>query len=235
MLKHAYGIETTRRTSDIDFAFRVRSWSEFQDLRAALLASGDFTEFPKAIHKLLFRGMLEVDLVPFGGIETPDRIIEWPPDRDFTMSTFGFEEVWGSLLEVGLPEAERAKVVSLPALALLKLEAWKDRRRREPGKDAHDLRLIFENYLSAGNRERIYGEFEDLLAGDFDYRLAGAYVLGCDIARLLDEGGRRRIGELLNREADERGNLHLVSDMRLDMEDGVRLVGAVREGFYREG
>lgn len=58
------------------------------------------------------------------------------------MSAFGFREAFGSLIEVRLPEEQTVKVVSLPALALLKLEAWRDRHHRAPGKDAYDLRLI---------------------------------------------------------------------------------------------
>jgi predicted nucleotidyltransferase len=142
LLKYGYDIDTSRRTSDVDFALRVGSWAEFHEIRSALLASGEFAEYPRALHKLKFRGVLEVDIVPFGGIESPGRTIAWPPDQDFEMSMFGFEEILGSVIEVQLPEEQSAKVVSLAALALLKLEAWRDRRRREPGKDAHDFRLI---------------------------------------------------------------------------------------------
>ena len=234
LLKHAYGIETFRRTSDVDFAFRVASWEEFHHLREALLATGDFTEFPRKLHKLFFRGVLELDIVPFGGIEKPDRTIEWPPDNDFIMSTFGFREIFDSIVDVRLPEDQLAKVVSLAALALLKLEAWRDRRYREPGKDAHDLKLIMSNYLVAGNDHRIYGQFDDLLTGDFDYRVAGAYVLGADIAGFLDGQGKRRVNELLDREANPNGKLDLVTDMNFEPQDGLRLVSAVRDGFLRE-
>jgi predicted nucleotidyltransferase len=234
LLKHAHAIETFRRTSDVDFAFRVGSWEEFSRLREALLGSGDFAEFPKKFHKLLFRGVLEVDVVPFGAIERADRTIEWPPEGDLVMSTFGFRETFGSIIDVRLPEDEVAKVVTLAGLALLKLEAWKDRRYREPGKDAHDLKLILSNYLQAGNEHRIYEEFEDLLTEEFDYRLAGAYVLGADIAAFLDPAGRDRVAALLEREADGDGKLSLVTDMKLEIEDGVRLVSALREGFLRK-
>jgi hypothetical protein len=88
--------------------------------------------------------------------------------------------------------------------------------------------------LQAGNEHRIYEEFEDLLTEEFDYRLAGAYVLGADIAAFLDPAGRDRVAALLEREADGDGKLSLVTDMKLEIEDGVRLVSALREGFLRK-
>lgn len=86
LLKHGYNIDTGRLTSDVDFAFRVDSWEQFHDLRDALIRSGEFVEMPKVLHKLRFRGTLEIDIVPFGAIERSDRTIEWPPDRDWVMS-----------------------------------------------------------------------------------------------------------------------------------------------------
>lgn len=234
LLMHAHGIETGRQTADVDFAFQVRSWEEFQRLRNALIGSNDFIASPKSAHKLLFKGRMEVDLVPFGGIERADRTIAWPPDGDLVMSVFGFREIANSVVTVLLPEGESALVVSLPALALLKIEAWRDRRLREPGKDAHDLRLLLTNYLNAGNAERLHTEFADLLDDEaFDYELAGAFVLGCDIAGLLDEGGTARILNLLREESDPHGKLRLAADMPVDFERALALIQSLHMGFVR--
>lgn len=236
LLKYGAGVETGRQTADVDFAFRVSSWDRFQELRRELIRSGDFMEVPKSAHKLLFRGALQVDIVPFGDIETRDRTIAWPPDRDFVMSVFGFREVFDSAVSVSLPEGVSAKVVSLPALALLKIEAWRERRVREPGKDAYDILLILRNYLDAGNSERLYSEFPKLLEDpDFDYARAGAYLLGNDIAKFLDREGRRRIGQVLSDEADERGRLLLVGDMRIDADAGLSLLRSLKDGFDSSG
>jgi len=234
LLKYAHGIETGRQTADIDFAFRVQSWDEFRQLRDALIDSGDFIATRKSAHKLLFKGTMEVDIVPFGGIENVDRTIAWPPDGDFVMSVFGFREIADSFVTVQLPENESANVVTLPALALLKIEAWRDRRLREPGKDAHDLRIVLTNYLNAGNADRLSSDFADLLEDErFDYELAGAYVLGNDIAGFLDETGATRILKLLNEESDPQGKLRLAGDMRIDADRALGLIQSLEAGFLR--
>ena len=55
------------------------------------------------------------------------------------------------------------QVVNLSGLALLKLAAWVDRWRTQPGKDAYDLALILRYYMEAGNSERLYSEGAKLL------------------------------------------------------------------------
>ncbi|MEK6770751.1 MAG: hypothetical protein AABY62_03815 [Pseudomonadota bacterium] len=64
-----------------------------------------------------------VDLVPFGAIERPDRTIAWPPSGSVVMSVFGFREALAATIPVLLPERITAQVVSLPALAILKIAA----------------------------------------------------------------------------------------------------------------
>jgi predicted nucleotidyltransferase len=230
LLKYAHGINAGRQTSDVDFAFSVDSWGQFHALRESLVESGEF-EATRTLHKLRYREGLEIDIVPFGGIERPDRTIEWPPNGDNVMSLFGFREVLDFSLLVALPEDQQVEIVSLQALALLKFAAWRDRRLTQPGKDAFDLRLILEHYLDAGNSERLYGEFANLFdEPDFDYERAGAYMLGNDIARLLDERGRAWLSELLAKETDVTQRLLLVGDMKIQVEKGVALLSALKQG-----
>lgn len=75
LLHHAHGIEPSRLTVDVDFAFMVRDWEAFEALRASLAASGEFTAQP-ASHRFRHRKTgMPVDVVPFGGVERPDRTI----------------------------------------------------------------------------------------------------------------------------------------------------------------
>jgi predicted nucleotidyltransferase len=49
----------------------------------------------------------------------------------------------------------QTRVVSLPALALLKIVCGQDRHHASPRKGAHDLKMILHHYLEAGNEARL--------------------------------------------------------------------------------
>jgi predicted nucleotidyltransferase len=202
-LHHAWGVPVRRETRDVDFALVVPDWPAFHALRAALVAAGLFTEAPGVLHRLRHRQGLPVDLVPFGAIETDQRQIVWPPGGEVVMDVFGFQEAWASAVDVALPDDVQAAVVSLPALAWLKIVCWQDRHRRSPGKDAQDLQLILNHYLDAGNEPRLWEEYVAWTQQDgFDYVLTGARMLGRDIRRQLNAEARARITTILAPQAD---------------------------------
>jgi predicted nucleotidyltransferase len=232
-LVYGHGIETQRQTEDLDFALAVPDWAAFEALQKRLIASGAFTVSATAAHRLRHRNDLPVDLVPFGSVETQERKIAWPPRGDVVMDVFGFREALATAYAVALPGSVRTRVVSLPALALLKLVCWHDRHYQSPRKDAHDLQLILRNYLYAGNEGRLWAEFvywtqED----DFDYERAGARMLGHDVRALLDAEGIERVGGLLSEQASSVTPARLPAEMNPAEPDRARaLLDAMRGGM----
>ena len=199
---YAHGIDTIRQTEDIDIALAVEDWEAFLSLKQHLIRTGRFHEVPRKRQRLRHRSDLPVDLVPFGGLETATRQIDWPPDGEFRMNVFGFREAASASQPVRLPGPVDTQMVSLPALALLKIVAWQERHYDQPGKDASDLALIAKNYLALGNEARLWEEFLDWTEDDnFDVDRAGARMLGVDIAALLDEAGKERIAEIVSEQA----------------------------------
>ena len=230
VLRHGHAIDTGRQTADVDFAFRVSTWDDFLGFRGALIAA-EFSAVRGKLHKLLYN-KLEVDIMPFGEIESDRHTIAWPPDGDIVMSVFGFREAFDSATDVRLPEEVSVKVTSLPALMLLKIEAWRERRLREPGKDAHDMRLILTNYMEAGSDHRLHDEFPHLLEDpEFDYGEAGAYILGHDVKALLDDRGLKHVLDIVTPEAEADGALRLIGDMKIEPAKALRLLGALRAGL----
>jgi predicted nucleotidyltransferase len=125
-----------------------------------------------------------VDLIPFRGVKSEDGTIEWPPSRDIVMNVAGFEEALASSIPNRIDENLIVRVASIPGLMLLKLVAWSD-RGRETDKDAADIYRILTAYADAGNTNRLYENEMDLLeAVGFDMQLAGAELLGRDVAHL---------------------------------------------------
>ena len=203
-LLYRHGIPTRRETEDVDIALAMPDWATFETLRARLIESGNFQASGTALQGLRYRSGLPLDLVPFGRLETADRTIVWPPHGDTVMDVFGFQEALASADRIVLPQNVQARLISLPALALLKIVCWHDRHYRYPGKDAHDLNLIIRNYLIAGNEERLWYEFVAWTQEEgFDFESAGARMLGHDIRSLLDNAGIERIAAILSEQSDQ--------------------------------
>lgn len=231
LLWYAHQIPTGRATKDVDIAVAVAGWTEFSELKGRLLASGLFSEDRHIPGRVQYQGSLDVDLLPFGGIEDRNRSIAWPPDQETVLNMFAFREVLAAAIEVQLPGGERVRMPSLAGLGLLKIVAWVERRLTAPGKDAADLRLILRHYLSAGHEDRLWDEGARLLAEPgFDYEIAGAWLFGRDMATMLDQEGRLWLSTLLRREADPEGPLRLVGDMRGDPDLTLPLVQAAARG-----
>jgi predicted nucleotidyltransferase len=79
-------------TEDIDFALAVPDWAAFIGLRERLIASGMFAGSVNTAYRLRHQSGWPVDLVPFGGVESPTRKIAWSPQGNFVMDVFGFSE-----------------------------------------------------------------------------------------------------------------------------------------------
>lgn len=231
-LFHAHRIETLRQTEDLDLALAVPDWPTFDALHKRLIETRRFASSAK-VHRLRHRNAMPIDLVPFGPIETPERKIVWPPGNEIQMNVFGFREAQEATVGVVLPGGIQARVVSLPALALLKIVCWQDRHYEAPRKDAHDLLLIVENYINAGNMERLFDEFLEWTHDErFDYELSSARMLGHDIRALLDAAGIERVGRLLADQTDEQSAGRLAAEMDSNNQDRARsLLGAILGGM----
>ncbi len=201
---HRFGIEQSRATADVDIGVSIESWQGDRALRAALVATGRFEQSEEA-QRLYYvapgiDGRMWLDIVPFGGVEqTGEREIGWPPDGAFRMNVAGFDEALQTAVEVELAPDFVVLVASLPALAMLKIIAWRDRHTQH-ARDATDLRFLLAKYAEAGNYDRLYaGDAVDLLeAHSFDPDTAGAALLARDMAPLVAPAFRPQIVEALS-------------------------------------
>ncbi|MCZ7564346.1 MAG: nucleotidyl transferase AbiEii/AbiGii toxin family protein [Burkholderiales bacterium] len=226
MLRYAHGIEPARATADVDVAVMVGDWAIYEALRAGLIASREFSPRPgPPSHRLRHASGMPLDVVPFGGVEGPDRKFAWPPERSTVFDCFGMSEALAASASVRLPEAVQVRVPTVPALTILKIAAWQDRKHVYPGRDAPDLILYLRRYMDCGNLERAADEHPDLFAGDdFDYGEAGARLLARDVLSLLGNRGAGRLLEALAPEADENGALLLAHQSGHDIESARRML-----------
>lgn len=239
LLVHAHGLNAERATEDTDVALAVDGWDDFQRLREALIRSGRFTA-GRSPH-CPWRGDQRLDIVPFGGVERSDRSIEWPTEGGEIMNVAGLAEALATAVAVELPSGVAIDVASLPALALLKIWAWKDRRYSTPGKDASDLWMFLRHHADAGNEDRLYSEEGGALeAYAFDLQKAGAWLLGQDAREVLAHGHDPRrslesLDAILRPEIDQDGALHLVAQMPPGQRDRqVALLTAFCAGLFED-
>jgi len=216
ILIHGYNIQTIQATYDIDLGVQVSDWKEYQRLTNELMASGHFSKGAE-YQKFSYKGIADVDILPFGAISLPDGSLSWPPENEVIMNVLGFEESYRHSLKVRLRNDPILDIqfASLAGLVVMKLLAWEnDRASRR--KDAQDLSLILQKYLEAGNEDRLYSEEVDLLEQEhFDYIFAGARLLGRDVASMLSPESQEMILAILERETREGEQLKLVEDMVL--------------------
>lgn len=205
LLENIHGLQSGRTTTDVDFAFALDSWEQFQAIKYLLLGNPSFNASEKLAHRLFFRApglkhSFKVDLIPFGGIETSQNTIAWPPDMAIMMNVAGFSDAFAAAVSVEVSPGIEMAVASLPGLAILKLFAWADRRQENP-KDALDLLTLLRSYHEAGNENRIYEDASALAAleaVDYDPELAGVWLLGKDVSAMASTATVAGLEALLN-------------------------------------
>ena len=179
--------EVKRSTSDLDIAIAIPDWAQFEAISTGLCQIDGFEKSKKQRQRFIYNKVYLLDIVPFGAVAKDDNTIYWPPEEDIAMSVLGFTEVTNDVLEITIDAEFSVRVVQLPGIFLLKLNAFKDRHLTN-NKDADDIAYIISNYLEANENRAIkyyYREIYDV--ENFQKFTAGAVLLGKDIKALLNK------------------------------------------------
>lgn len=219
LLEGVYGLPPGRATEDIDLGIMVESWERYQALVEKLCRENDFRPDPKQQQRIRLGDGGILDLVPFGGIESGDRLIRWPPERDFVMSVIGFREAHADAVEVELAGLT-VPVVSPVGLMMLKLVAWNERHVAKPRRDAADLAYVLRHFSKILTEAVVLGEYYDVVeASGYDIDLAASRVLGRRIAVLAQEDTRLYLSGLLEKQLREGIDSPLVREIGEQMRD----------------
>lgn len=241
LLDWKYGLPRHRTSKDWDFAARMISWKQYEQFRDAL-TQGQPAPFRRtaAEHRLQHTSGTLIDLLPFGEIEAPEGTIEWP-ESHAVMSVIGFREADEHATHVEITPGVTVRVVTIPALVVLKLVAYRDRTRTD---DLRDVFFILEQYARHELEDRIFDELSDLLAGGgLAFEQAGAFLLGRDISTQCNPSNRSAVlqilQDLLSKDAGPLASLVLMS---LDQEDWekrfdtiTQLFRALKDGLHTGG
>lgn len=217
LLEGVYGLPQGRATRDVDLGIMVASWDQYRALVDRLRRDDRFQPDPKQLQRLRFGDEGLLDLVPFGGIESADRTIHWPPDNDFVMSVIGFREAYADTVSVQL-DGLNVPVISPVGLALLKLVAWKERHFAQPKKDAADLTYVLRHFSTILTEQVLFDAYFDAVeAAEFDIDLAAGRVLGRKIAMLAAQDARAFVLQLLEEELQHETDSLLVREISAHM------------------
>lgn len=167
-----------RSTKDWDFAIKIATWDRY-DIFCTELTQGNPPIFraTSVSHRFIHLATgTELDIVPFGPIGEPDQEITWPNGNQ--MSVLGLEEALIHAEDLLIDDL-LIKVVTPPALIVLKLIAWSERRVL---KDLEDIAFILQHHQD----DRIYSLLADELAeGHIDFEVAANILLGRDIQSIF--------------------------------------------------
>ena len=169
-----------RKTSDIDIAICLSDESQFRLIVKALEETGDFKQNEKEPIKLEYKHGIEVDLLPFGGIENEHRETKLINPKVFIINVPGFAEAAAFTVEIKSDEIT-LNTCSIEGLILLKLISWDDRNQRT--QDLTDIDNIIdacENWLIDEIFETQYDLFDKYDVEDLKFylKMITAHVVG---------------------------------------------------------
>ena len=238
LLESVFGLPPSRATRDIDFAFAVKSWEQFQALKQRLASASSFEQLERVAQRLIFKPegidhRFVVDLIPFGGLEAEANMIAWPPDMSIMMNVAGYRDAHAAAVRVEVEPGLVISLASIPGIAVLKIFAWIDRGREDP-KDAIDLVTLLRQYHEAGNQDRVYADAVSALEDvGYDLELAGAWLLGRDASAMALPTTKQQLERLFAAPERIEG---LVTDMSRAIrtrEDALEYSRALLEQFVK--
>jgi predicted nucleotidyltransferase len=193
-----HDIPPSRITGDIDFAVFIDDKGTYENLQKYLIDIEGFSPYMGNAFVLVWKGFIQVDLLPFGEIEDKNDSVTVEGSGLTSLNMLGFKEVYDDgLPEVELEEIHTFKFCTLPGIVILKLLAWQDRPeiRRDDIKDVSNVLKHFFNMYD----EEIYENHNDLF-GDLDLHLIAARVMGREMNKIAKRNDvlYNRIKDLLD-------------------------------------
>jgi predicted nucleotidyltransferase len=177
----------SRKTKDVDLAILLANEDQFHQIKDTLVKTGAFEEISRNPIKLIYDRRIEVDLLPFGEIESEERQLQLQGGAHITLDMSGFREVYPFIEKHRTSDGLDLNVCPLEGLVLLKLIANDQAPSRT--KDITDIEHLIKHYFAL-NFEDIYTEFPDVFSlydtDELTYlSLVSARIIGRKLGLLL--------------------------------------------------
>jgi predicted nucleotidyltransferase len=226
-----------RTTKDIDFAVLINDKGVYEALKEYLIKEEGFQPYSGNAFVLLWKNGMQVDLLPFGGIEDEEGRVTVEGTGFTSVHVPGFSEVY----EEGLPELElnevhRFKFCTLPGIVVLKLIAWHDRPEARRS-DIKDISNILHHFFDMYDNE-IFDNHYDLFEGEkTDLKHIAATVMGREMKKIAQRNEKLydRIQEILHINTtnlvDSPIGLIMTEHFNNTVEENIILLQHLRRGF----
>lgn len=202
-----------RRTKDVDLAIAISDQGQYNQVKASLIETGLFEGHESEAIKLIYKNGIEVDLLPFGDIEQPNRNVILT-DPTFVLNMPGFTEVYPFVKNHDIGNGQIIKVCNIEGIILLKLIANDDRPERT--KDISDIDHLIQSYFDL-NDDDIYMLHNDIMElydiNDNDYiQLVCSRLIGRKIGHMLSQSLElsERVKKILAKRETKRWNAMLL-------------------------
>ena len=226
-----------RTTGDIDFAVLINDKGTYDMLKDYLIHTEGFAPYRENAFVLIWKDKMEVDLLPFGGIENEQSKVITEGVGLTSISLQGFQEVYDEgLPELNLEGKHQFKFCTLPGIVLLKLIAWDDRpeQRRDDIKDISDIL----NHYFAMYDNTIWQNHGDLFNNDYiDTLHTACRVMGRELSTIASRNQilYNRIQNILHQQSEDVTKSKMAIIMREyfgdTVEDNVMLLRQLQQGF----
>lgn len=197
-------LTSLRGTKDVDLAISISDGGQYNKVKAALVDTNLFEAHKTETIKLIYKSSIEVDLLPFGEIEQPNRSVSLT-DPTFVLNMPGFTEIYPFVRNFEIGNGQVIKVCNMEGIILLKLIANNDRPQRT--KYITDIEHIIQSYFELYSDD-IYIQHYHIMelydTNDVDYiPLVCARLIGQKMRIMLEnspELAKRIIAILAKRE-----------------------------------
>lgn len=217
--------DTNRHTYDVDAAVAIEL-DDFPRLTDQLKAEG-WKQNARMEQRWEALEGARIDLIPAGAALRQQGHLVWPVSG-MKMSLAGFEHAFVDSVLYPIAPDLSVKVVSLPALVLLKISSYLDNPHGRE-KDLQDLGALLHRY-DPSDEERFS---EDILAAGLEYDTVPSYLLGRRLAALCSTEEAQSVAHLLGelRNSESRA-FHLFNRAAGNIDERtIALVDSFSRGF----
>lgn len=236
LLENVYGLPQGRATRDVDFGVQVGDWAQYKTLCERLKEQGVYTAERKPEKRFRTKQDMVFDLVPYGGVEDRKGRVFWPPDEDDVMTVRGFGSAAQAAIEVVANKQLTVPVISPCGLCELKLFAWEERHKQQPGKDAQDIAYIIKYIEAIYPADKLFNDYLPAVeVADYNMPLAGLFQLGKDTAAMLTNEEKQFLSKFLENELVQQDDSVLCRELHKYMNTGSIDVALVALDFFNKG